>query len=199
MSNEREILYPFAIDTIRKRHPASILDVGTGTSAFPLIVNQCGYAVTAIDSYGGYWPGGLQNIYFKVVNYDITKNASATCFDLITCLHVLSHIENYQQAITNMKLMLNPGGCIVFGTPYNEHLGVANAYDMPDAGYGHNAPYKCRIFCAADIQHFGCRIVEQHYWKIFTGRLWTQGERLAPTREVSKHELHHFSTMILEI
>lgn len=199
MSNEREILYPFAIDTIRKRNPASILDVGAGTSAFPLIVNQCGYAVTAIDSYGGYWPGGLQNKYFKILKHDITKDTSAAVFDLITCLHTLSHIENYQQAMVNMKRMLNPGGCIVLGMPYNEHLGVANAYDMPDADYGHTASYKCRIFCAADIQGFGCQIIEQHYWQIFRGRLWTQGERLVPTREVSKHESHHFSTLVLEI
>jgi len=198
MSNEREILYPFAIRAIRQRNPARILDIGTGMSAFPLIIEQCGYNITAMDNYGGYWPGGLRNKYFRVANSDITKNVSSEVVDLITCLHCLSHIENWQKAMLNIRRMLKTGGCLILGTPYNEHLGVPNAYDMPDAGYGHSAPYKCRIFCAKDMRETGFRIAEQHWWQIFSGRLWTQGKRIAPTREVAKHETHHFSTMILE-
>ena len=41
------------------------------------------------------------------------------------------------------------------------------------------------------------RIVEQRYFAIYDGELWTMGGRLRPTREVGVAERHHLTAMML--
>jgi hypothetical protein len=59
--NERPIEYRFALQALGDEHPKTVLDVGTGTTAWPHLLRSCGYVITAIDNVRDYWPAGMVN------------------------------------------------------------------------------------------------------------------------------------------
>src|SRR5438445_11692612 len=69
--NERPIEYRFALQTLGENHPENVLDVGTGTTAWPHLLRNCGYVVTAIDNIRDYWHEGMVNRHWTVLNVDI--------------------------------------------------------------------------------------------------------------------------------
>ena len=48
--NERSIEYRFALQALGENRPRTVLDVGTGTTAWPHLLRNCGYVVTGIDN-----------------------------------------------------------------------------------------------------------------------------------------------------
>ena len=53
--NERANEFAFAFNCIAEKSPDTLLDVGTGKTSFPHLVQNCGFKVTAIDKITGYW------------------------------------------------------------------------------------------------------------------------------------------------
>lgn len=97
--NERPIEYGFALKHLSEIYVVEVLDVGTGKTAWPHIMANCGFKVTAIDKIEGYWKGGFFNRHYNVINDDITKTKITKKFDLITCISALEHIPNHKEAI----------------------------------------------------------------------------------------------------
>jgi SAM-dependent methyltransferase len=199
--NEGAIQYPFALQALTDFGAQDILDVGTGTTAWPQLLVGCGFRVTAIDEVAGYWgPGGFFNRHFYVQHADVRHPNMPDDYDAITCLNVMSTIAQDREALAGMLTALRPGGRLVLTFPYNQAQSVANVYELPDAGYGRGARYRCRIYSRADIDAWleQCRlqIVEQKYYRIFAGELWTMGGRETP-REVAVSERHHFTAIVL--
>ena len=110
--NERSIEYGFALQAIATNHPKTVLDVGTGTTAWPHLLRNCGAIVTAIDNVTDYWPEGMVNRHWTVLDVDITKPGlfSSQRFEAVMCISVLEHIADHEAAMRNMLGMINKGG-----------------------------------------------------------------------------------------
>ena len=121
--NERPIEYEFALRALRDARPQTLLDVGTGTTAWPHLLRNCGFVVTAIDNVRDYWPRGMVNRHWSVLDVDIVNPLKALPggYEAITCISVLEHIPQHLTAMQNMVALLAPGGLLVLTTPYSEH------------------------------------------------------------------------------
>lgn len=138
--NERAVEYAFALESLAAANPDSVLDVGTGLSAWPHLVVKCGFRVTAVDKVSGYWREGYFNRHYWIVNDDITRPRRSGQFDFITCLSTLKHIPEHDRAVRGMFSLLRPKGRIALTFPYDEREYVPNAYDLPGS-LGRGARY----------------------------------------------------------
>jgi 2-polyprenyl-3-methyl-5-hydroxy-6-metoxy-1,4-benzoquinol methylase len=158
---------------------------------------KCGFRVTAIDEISSYWQGEFFNRHHYVIHDDITNPKLDRTFDAITCISVVEHIPDHLAAIRGLFKLLNPGGHLILTFPYNEERYVDNVYALLEAGYGKGASYVCQVFSREEINSWlrECpgTIIEQEYYQIFSGDLWTFGERVCPIRKVSSSELHHLT------
>ncbi|QTA93888.1 class I SAM-dependent methyltransferase [Desulfonema magnum] len=200
--NERPVEFRFLFQQLLRICPTRVLDVGSGMFALPAVMKQCGFIVTAIDNVSDYWLSGMFNRHFHVINDDITSTRIKEKFDFISCISVLEHIENYNDAIKNMFSLLTPGGHLALTFPYNENKYIPNVYKLPEAGYGQNMPYICQVFSSDELNKWiktnNGKLIEQEYWQFFSGELWTFGEQISPPRQVGKHEKHQLTCILLQ-
>jgi len=200
--NERPMEFAFAMKQLTRLYPLKVLDVGSGFTAWPHLMANCGFHVTAIDEVETYWKGAMFNRHYHIVNDDITKPTITGEFDLITCISVIEHIPEHQAALAGMFNLLKQGGHIILTCPYNEHRYVPNVYKLPDAGYGQNNPFICQVFSRRELDDWlesnKAKIIEQKYYEFFTGRLWTFGKRLYPPTETSREDKHHLTCLLIE-
>ncbi len=199
--NERPAEYSFALRCLGQICPDEILDVGAGTGPWPGVMAGCGFKVTAIDEIRGYWQGDFFNRHHLVLHDDITNPKLEKVFPFITCISVIEHIPDDIAAVKGINKLLAPGGYLVLTCPYNERQYVENAYELENAGYGKDNPYICRVFSREQIDKWlrviGGEIVEQEYYRIFQGNLWTEGGRVKPIECVGKDDLHHLTCILI--
>jgi SAM-dependent methyltransferase len=199
--NERPVEWRFVLESLSEIVPESVLDVGTGKTAFPHVLRSCGFAVTAIDNIRDYWTEDVFNRHFYVQDDDITQTRLNKKFDAICCISVLEHIQAYEAGVRSMVSLVKPGGHLLLSFPYNEAKYVDNVYDLPDAGYGKGFAYICQMFSRKELDRWSeehkLKIVKQEYWQIFTGELWTFGERLYPPRMVSPEARHQLACVLM--
>ena len=191
--NERPIEYRFALQSLAGTRPKTVLDVGSGTTSWPHLLHICGYVVTAIDNIRDYWPGGMINRHWTVLDVDICGEIPARRFDAITCISVLEHIKDHAHAIRNMANLLEPGGLLILTTPFSYHNPYPNVYAHPDALYGKDLPYACRSSSAAELEHWlscGLQLESRELWRLFTGPVWATGERCPWAQVDSEREPH---------
>ncbi|MDH3200666.1 MAG: class I SAM-dependent methyltransferase [Myxococcales bacterium] len=197
--NERPIEYPFALSCLSELCPSSVLDVGPGTSAWPQLLANCGYNVTAVDEGDSYWRTRPANRHHYVLRDDITHPKLETKFDAITCLSVIEHIQDHQAAGRGLRSLLSPGGHAILSFPYDERRFVDNVYALPGVSYGTDAPYICRVYSRREVDGWlreGFQIVRQEYYRIFSGDLWAFGERLRPPVTTTVNEPHHLTCIL---
>jgi 2-polyprenyl-3-methyl-5-hydroxy-6-metoxy-1,4-benzoquinol methylase len=121
-------------DLVTKTNPKSLLDYGCGTGHF---LNYCKKKKLDIN---GFEPDGdarnmakesLGNKVFTSTN-EINKN-----FDVITLWHVLEHIPDLNQVISELKKYLSKEGRLIIAVPNPESYDATNfqeywaAYDVP--------------------------------------------------------------------
>lgn len=197
--NERPIEYGFALQSLRDACPRTVLDVGTGTTAFPSLLRSCGYLVTAIDNVEDYWPKGMFNRHWHVMHNDIRRPSLTERFDAITCLSVLEHIPEHAEAVRGMFSLLKPGGSLILTCPYRHAEYIENAYALPNAGYGQSAPYVCQQYDAQAVEQWrsenDATLVTQEFWRVFEGEYWTEGALLEPPVQVEATELHQLTCL----
>lgn len=200
--NERPIEFSFVFAQLVKTCPKTVLDVGTGTTALPHMIRNCGFEVTAVDNVRDYWPSGMFNRHYHVIDDDITNTKLTRKFDMVTCVSVLEHIEKFDDAVSNMLGLLNPGGHLVLTCPYNENEYLENVYKMEDAGYGKNLPFVCQVYSRKQLDSWlnnnNSRLVEQQFWQFWDGKYWTFGNQLTPPKMVTKDDLHQLSCMLIQ-
>lgn len=199
--NERPVEYRYAFDQLVKARAHRVLDVGTGTTAWPALLANCGYQVTAMDSVDSYWTGAFSNRHWKIERRDITSPSVEGEFDAVTCLSVLEHIPDHRGAVRAMMGLLAPGGRLIITGPWNDTTYVEDAYQMPDAGYGRDAGFICRIYSeqqlAAWMTDTGASLESKELFRVFEGELWTQGARVRPPEAVSGDTPHHLACLTL--
>ena len=200
--NERPLEYEFSLRCLSEICPRDVLDVGSGLTAWPTVLADCGFQVTAIDQGHDYWGRLFFNRHFHIRPEDITRpRQQPGSFDLITCLSVLEHIPDHQAAISGMLRLLRPGGHLILSFPYCEGRYIDNVYNMPGAGYGHGFPFICQVYSREQIDAWfpadRATVVNQEYYRVFSGELWTFGERSRPLRRVSVDQTHQLSCLLV--
>jgi 2-polyprenyl-3-methyl-5-hydroxy-6-metoxy-1,4-benzoquinol methylase len=198
--NERPLEYAFALDSLSLSGYQDVLDVGPGRGAWPSVISNCGYHVTAIDEMRGYWSGGIVNHHFYVKRDDVLAPKVNAKFGIITCLSTLEHIPNHTRAVVSMAKLLKPQGILILSFPYNEQRYVPDIKLLAGAGYGRNARYITQVFSRTEvngwIRETGLELLQQRYYRVYTGDLWRFGKRLWPQEEVSVNQPHHLSGIV---
>lgn len=199
--NERPVEFGFVFQQLTKHYPKTVLDVGTGTTALPHLMRNCGFVVTATDNVRDYWPSGMINRHYYVLDDDITQSRLQDSFDAVTCISVLEHIVNADAAMANMFRRLKPGGLLILTCPYTENDYVENVYQLPGSSYGQNAPYVTQSFSRDRLNHWltsnGAELLDQQYWQFWTGNHWTVGEQIVPPRPVAVDDKHQHTCLLM--
>jgi len=199
--NERPVEYGFSFKHLQKLCTGKLLDIGPGKSSWPHILSTCGYEVIAIDKIDGYWNSYI-NRHYKVVNDDITNPQLKEKFQFATCLSVLEHIPDHFQAIMNIHSLLDKNGYLILTFPYNETSYNEDIYKHPNAGYGHGSNFITQVYSRNEISEWitgtSFKIIDQEYYKVFTGEFWTFGERITPCLKVDNTDLHHLTCILLQ-
>jgi len=200
--NERPIEFAFLFRKIVEYWPKKVLDVGTGTTALPHMMRNCGLIVTATDNIKDYWPTGMVNRHYHVINDDIKKTQLTETFDLITCISVLEHIQDHREAMKSMYRLLNPGGHLILTCPYNDREYVANVYALPESSVRENFSFVTQSFSCEEVGKWlsdsPFEMVDQEYWQYFDGEFWTCGEMLERPIKVNKSDRHQLCCMALK-
>ena len=200
--NERPIEYGFVFRKLAQIYPCKVLDVGTGTTALPRLIRNCGCHVTAIDNIKDYWPSGMFNRFYYVMNDDITNSKIVDKFDLITCVSVIEHIEQHYAAVRGMINLLKPGGYLILTCPYTEQKYVRNVYDLPGSNSGKNIPFICQSYSRIELNKWlegtNCKIVEQEYWQLWDGDYWTVGKQVIPPLKVDLVDKHQLTCVLIQ-
>lgn len=199
--NERPVEFGFVCRKLAEIYPRTVLDVGTGTTALPHLMRNCGFLVTASDNVRDYWPSGMVNRHYHVIDDDITRTRFTSKFDFITCVSVLEHIQSPDAAVKNMFALLPAGGHLVLTFPYNERSYVRNVYDLPGSSYGKGEPYITQSYSRQELDKWlrenGGTVVDQEYWQFWDGEHWTVGKQQIPPRRVSAADKHQHSCVLI--
>lgn len=198
--NERPVEYSFVFEMIAKYYPKSVLDVGTGLTALPHLMANCGIKVVAVDNIKDYWTTNMINRHYWVKNDDVTKLNLQQKFEMVVCVSTLEHIEQFNLAVKNMVGRLKKNGHLILTFPYNEKKGAVNVYELKGTNAQELPKYHTRAFCRHDLNRWekdcGLKIVDQQYWDFFTGDYWTVGNMVLPPKKVDKNTKHQISTVI---
>jgi len=199
--NERPVEYRFVFEQLTQVFPRTVLDVGTGRTALPQLMRTCGFLVTAIDNIRDYWPSGMVNRHYHVLDDDILAPKIGGPFDFITCVSTLEHIRDHARAMRNMLALLKSGGRLVVTFPYNETTYVENVYALPGSIGADKHPFVTQVFSRRELEQWkrdgGAQVVAQEYWRYFEGAYWTIGQRVVPPLRVAAGELHQISCVAL--
>jgi len=200
--NERPIEFAFLFRHLSRAWPKNVLDVGTGMTALPHLIRNCGFFVTAIDNVRDYWSAGMVNRHYHILDDDITDSRLLPGFDFISCISVLEHIHQHTRAVASMVNLLSPGGLLLLTFPYNEKSYVENVYLLPESSVGKKYPFITQAFSRSEVQGWleenRLEVVEQEYWEFFGGDYWTCGSRLQVPKQVSCDERHQHCCLLLK-
>lgn len=199
--NERASEYSFAMKHMQKLCNGNVLDIGPGKSSWPHLLSTCGFNVKAIDKMDGYWQGYF-NRHYKIYNDDITNPKTKEKFQFATCLSVLEHIPDHLSALINIHNLLETKGYLILTFPYNENVYNEDIYKHPNAGYGQNANFITQVYSRAEIDTWlsktSFEIISQDYYKVFTGEMWTMGDRVTPCEQTTSSDLHQLTCILLQ-
>lgn len=200
--NERPIEFAFLFRKLVEYWPKTVLDVGTGVTSLPHLMRCCGFNVTSTDNIKDYWPSGMVNRHYHVINDDITNTKLDAKYDVITCISVIEHVKDHRKAMRSLYALLNPGGRLILTCPYNERCYVSNVYELPESSVREKFPFVTQVFSRKEIGGWlddsPFEIVEQEYWQFFEGEFWTCGERVILPQRVGNQERHQLTCLVLE-
>jgi SAM-dependent methyltransferase len=199
--NERPVEFAFLFRCIATVAPKTVLDVGTGNTALPHLIRNCGPVVTATDNVSDYWPRGFVNRHWHVVDDDIRATRITGPFDLVSCISVLEHIVPADAAVASMLKVLRPGGHLVLTTPFHAADYVPNCYELPASSYGRQNAYPAQSHGTADLDRWlttnNAEVVEQEFWRYWTGTHWTEGQQIIPPERSSVDQPHQLTCLLI--
>ncbi len=123
--------YPYMWFQIRKYMPVlscvrpKVLDIGSALTFFPLFLASRGYEVVASDvdpkmrqnfiriQKAADPPPGITDIRYETYDCRLMDQIGNNIYDVVTCLSVLEHIENWDASLKEFHRVLKPGGILV--------------------------------------------------------------------------------------
>ena len=112
----------------------SLLDIGSGTGDFLALAKNAGWKTTGIEPNEKAKSISISKGVSFVNDLESIKNNR---FDVITMWHVLEHVPNIKQQISELKRLLKPNGTIIIAVPNfksydaNYYKEFWAAYDVP--------------------------------------------------------------------
>lgn len=198
--NERAVEYAFVFRQLSRDYPARVLDVGTGTTALPHLIANCGFRVTAIDNVRDYWKQGLFNRHYLVDDVSVTSMPTVGEYDMVTCVSTLEQIDDYRAAVKSMAERLRRDGLLVMTFPYTEDLFVENVYDLDGSDAPKDNVFGAHSFSKSEVEdwetQFGLAKIDAEYWRFYEPGPWSVGEMVTPPlRSISseKHQIACFA------
>ncbi len=184
--NERSVEYPFALGALRFIRGPRIVDVGVGRhTLLASMLKQIGFRVSMTDKS----PAARE-----VVQDDISSSRlDSDAYDATFCISVLEHVHDFDAGFGHLARVTKPGGIIILTTPYCHDQFVADVYKLP--GVRSNTSAICRLYSDVELDRWrisnALEILDQAFWKAWTGKLWRQGPRygIVPVR-TSREDAH---------
>lgn len=199
--NERPVEFGFVFRKLAEIYPRGILDIGAGTTALPHMMRNCGFLVTATDNVRDYWPSGMINRHYHVIDDDISDTRLSGPFDLITCISVLEHIRKADDAVRNMFSLVKAKGHLILTFPYTDKRYVENVYELPGSSYGKGVPYITQSYSRSELVRWleenRGTILAQEYWQFWEGDHWTVGKQLIPPKRVTSEDKHQLTCVLI--
>ncbi|HZT01872.1 MAG TPA: class I SAM-dependent methyltransferase [Steroidobacteraceae bacterium] len=200
--NERTAEFAFVFRAVGKTAPRTLLDIGTGTTALPAAIANCGVVVTAVDNVRDYWEDGMVNRHWHIIDSDIQKPALEGQWDMVTCISVLEHVKDHRAAMRNMMRLVRPGGHLVLTCPFTDREFVADTYRVPGADpVSATEVYICNSYSRAELETWlsdgDAELIEEEYWRGFTGKHWAMGTRIAPPEPSSRNGNHNHACFLI--
>lgn len=179
--SERTAEHVFVLTALRDHNVETVLDVGTGDSAFPALLALGGLHVVAVDPYRPYWRYGLGNWHWRVHRADIRDWEDGRKFDAVTCIGALEHVEYDVEMVQAMARHLKPGGILVITCPFSATM------DVPDNCDPDPRTAICRVYTRKNLANWlqttNGTLVSERHWKYFSGNHHMDGDRIDAPHE----------------
>lgn len=197
--NERPVEYAFVFKQLARDYPHRVLDVGTGITALPHLIANCGFRVTAIDNICDYWTSGMINRHFAVRDVDIKDYRADVGHDMVICVSTLEHIVDFEEAVKAMVRALQPGGLLVLTFPYNHEAFLENVYKVDGSDAPANIAFGAHAFSKTEVSGWIAKhellLVDAEYWRFYSEGPWSVGPRLETPQRTAHDECHQIACL----
>ncbi len=133
-----------------------ILDIGTGTGDFLALCKQNGWIINGVEpneKAKKITEAKLQSnncIYSSIENLKLeTQNFKLGTYDVITMWHVLEHVPNLTEYVSNLKRLLKPNGTLIIAVPNFKSF---DAFHYKEYWAGYDVPRHLWHFSKTAIQ-----------------------------------------------
>ncbi|MDD4951539.1 MAG: methyltransferase domain-containing protein [Desulfovibrionaceae bacterium] len=197
--SERFAEYAFVFNCLAKYYPRRILDVGTGESCLPSLMERGNAKVRAIDCNAE----AQNNPSCYVHNEDIQVTSYDHSFDLVTCVSVLEHVLDYRAALANMDLSCKPGGHVLITMPFNRNYSIDDIHRHEQSVlYSPDFNWITRVF-SYDMAmswpvEFSWDLVEERYYALYSGEGFGLGEPYPQPIEASLDESPDIACLLFQ-
>lgn len=120
-----------------KGRKGKVLDIGAGTGAFLAEMSAAGWIVTGLEPDQGARRVAAEKYGLQFGDPDTLFSLAAASFDVITLWHVLEHVHQLHEYISQFHQLLRPGGYLILALPNYTSRDAAYygaswaAYDVP--------------------------------------------------------------------
>jgi 2-polyprenyl-3-methyl-5-hydroxy-6-metoxy-1,4-benzoquinol methylase len=198
--NKRPVEFAFLFKHIRNIYPNNLLDVGTGTTALPHLLYNCGIEVDAIDEIDSYWGNCINNRHFYVKRDNILNPKTNKKYQFITCISVLEHIENHNLAVKNMYDLLDENGYLLLTFPFNKDNYIKNIHDLQKNVK--KGKWITQIFSENEVDGWlnnnKLKVVDCDYHNCHTGDFFNIGDLLTPPLSSSPDHKHNLLCILMQ-
>ena len=163
-----------------------VLDVGTGASSLPALLETAGIRVRAIDQQSSYWQGGFFNHHVLVERVEAGRVDGT--YDAVLLISTLEHIPAWREAVATLA---RTSRHLVLTVPYTEGNEHANI---------HPAGGLTRVFGADDLGEieaaWGGKVVSRKFVACWSGSRYYEGEQVPP-HEVQDPRAAHVGLFLI--
>ena len=117
--------------------PAKLLDYGSGTGEFLNYMQEHGWSVKGVEIADGPRVKSQSKYRIEVLKPEELRSEPNTTYDVVTMWHVLEHIDDLINSVSQILSKLKPGGHLILALPNPEsydakvYKGFWAAWDVP--------------------------------------------------------------------